>query len=228
MTKNQIEYWNLQENKRANLARELETNRANRAREGIDSSYYQGQLQLRSQELGETRRSNLSREAELYRSNVAREMETHRSNVVGEGELHRHNLATEMSAARQADAALSQAGAAWMRAQNEATYQSRIAGVQEGQLVELNRHNRELESWQGVETMAKSNLNVAQGELARSQADYYDTQAKVLPYTLNETQRHNLRTEDLTEERNKSQVGVDLIEEINPIRVITSLFRRGF
>lgn len=56
MTKNQIDYWRLQEEKRSHAATE-----------------------------GETKRSNLAKEAENYRSNLARETETHRANVVSEG-----------------------------------------------------------------------------------------------------------------------------------------------
>lgn len=51
MTANQIAYWNLQESKRSNLAKELEMNR-----------------------------SNVAKELETNRSNVAKEKETHRSN----------------------------------------------------------------------------------------------------------------------------------------------------
>lgn len=55
MTRNQIEYWSLLENKRSNIARETETKRA-----------------------------NLAREVETNRSNVARELETARSNRMNE------------------------------------------------------------------------------------------------------------------------------------------------
>lgn len=55
MTTNQVGYWNMKENERANQARELETNR-----------------------------SNLAKEAETVRSNKARELETERANKAAE------------------------------------------------------------------------------------------------------------------------------------------------
>ena len=55
MTANQLRYWELQENKRSNLAKEIETNR-----------------------------SNLAKESETHRSNLAQETETHRSNTTQE------------------------------------------------------------------------------------------------------------------------------------------------
>lgn len=55
MTRNQIAYWELQETKRTNRAKEAETHRSNTAQEK------------------ETNRSNLAREAETNRANLARE-----------------------------------------------------------------------------------------------------------------------------------------------------------
>lgn len=71
MTKNQIDYWSLQER--------LGHNAAVRA---------------------ETQRSNKAQEAERHRSAVASETETHRSNVVREAETHRHNYQSEAEARR--------------------------------------------------------------------------------------------------------------------------------
>lgn len=80
MTKNQIDYWSLQEQKRANKAGEQETHRANIARET------------------ETSRANQAREA----IDVSNLQESHRHNVQTEGvsvsnlqEQSRHNVATE-------------------------------------------------------------------------------------------------------------------------------------
>lgn len=55
MTSNQLSYWKLKEEERANRAKEAETNRA-----------------------------NVVKEAENYRSNLAKEAETHRANVEAE------------------------------------------------------------------------------------------------------------------------------------------------
>jgi hypothetical protein len=91
MTTNQIAYWRLQEDKRANAAREAETYRSNVAREG------------------ETNRSNLVNEevkvatqAENVRHNQMTELlasrtakETERSNKAREVEANRHNVVSE-------------------------------------------------------------------------------------------------------------------------------------
>ncbi len=62
MTANQISYWQLQETKRANQAKEAETARHNVIQEGISSGTNI-----------ETRRSNLAKEQETQRHNVATE-----------------------------------------------------------------------------------------------------------------------------------------------------------
>lgn len=70
MTHNQINYWTLQESKRSNKAKEVETNRHNVATETQSS-----------RELAETERSNRARESENYRHNFATETESARHNV---------------------------------------------------------------------------------------------------------------------------------------------------
>lgn len=87
MTRNQIAYWELQESKRANLAKEAELNRSNLAKEE------------------ETKRSNLAKETEKVRSNRAEEtlrhtglVETARANKAKETETHRSNVAREEQA----------------------------------------------------------------------------------------------------------------------------------
>lgn len=77
MTYNQIAYWNLQETKRSNLAREAETARSNRAQEA------------------EAIRANMAREWETNRSNLARESETARADRAYETETKRHNQVSE-------------------------------------------------------------------------------------------------------------------------------------
>lgn len=111
-TKIQVDYWNMQESKRANKARESqqaselgESMRHNRESEAIEYG-----------KLGETRRSNIARETETNRSNLAKEGETRRSNLANEeikyselGESMRHNQATEET--QRASAAASQTAA---------------------------------------------------------------------------------------------------------------------
>lgn len=81
MTQNQIAYWNMVENHRANLAKEQETHRSNVTNERLQST-------------------NLS---EIARSNAAKELlqlmglqETTRSNMARESETSRHNQRAEM------------------------------------------------------------------------------------------------------------------------------------
>lgn len=80
MTANQINYWKLQEEKRANAARELETHRANLATER------------------ENKRSNRAREYETNRANLAQEALKKESNVINanfNAETQRSHLAQE-------------------------------------------------------------------------------------------------------------------------------------
>lgn len=73
MTQNQIAYWNLQETKRSNVAKEQETSRHNVATEK------------------ESERHNTVSEGEVGRHN----RETERFNISQLQESHRHNVATE-------------------------------------------------------------------------------------------------------------------------------------
>lgn len=88
MTTNQLAYWKLQEDKRANLAKEQELNRSNVAREN------------------ETKRSNLVGESERERSNRRNEEIASAGNVLNyaankmrNDEQVRHNTETEKQAA---------------------------------------------------------------------------------------------------------------------------------
>lgn len=87
MTTNQLAYWKLQEDKRANLAKEQELKRSNVARED------------------ETKRSNLATESERMRSNRMNETISSTGNVLNyaankmrNDEQVRHNKATEKQA----------------------------------------------------------------------------------------------------------------------------------
>lgn len=134
MTRNQIDYWNLQENSRHNVVTEKETGRHNLATEQ------------------ETARSNMAREVETGRHNRATEsidlgklQEQSRHNRVSEGqedtrlsiesgklvETGRHNLETEA--------------------------QGRVnLGLSSDTLAELRRHNKATESLTGTDLNIKS------------------------------------------------------------------------
>lgn len=69
MTKNQLDYWNLQETKRANLAKERELNRHQVRDEGIKEQSNLLTYNLGLQNLSETQRSHQTDEAERARNN---------------------------------------------------------------------------------------------------------------------------------------------------------------
>lgn len=93
MTANQVAYQRQREEARANAAREIEAQRANRATES-----------LRLQELEEAQRHNRLTEQEQLRANLAREQESNRSNLAKELEAATHNRASEQIGAYQISA----------------------------------------------------------------------------------------------------------------------------
>lgn len=137
-----------QELKRHNIAGEQyneralqEQSRHNAAQESIGRSQVgatYASIALGYQQLGETQRANLAREAETNRSNVARETEMNRSNVAREEETHRHNTQDEYNAK--------------YRARNDAAYQR-------GQL-EQGEERLTLDAWktgiEGLGTLVKA------------------------------------------------------------------------
>lgn len=160
MTRNQINYWDLEEKKRSNRAQEIETNRANLAREG------------------ETARNNRAVEAETNRSNLAREQETHRANVANEDiknrtliETGRHNLATEGLQQQQIGLGYSQLGLGYSQlAEQQRTNQANEqiaasrAATEMQKVAEQQRHNLQTETnasrqtlISGLETQTKIN-----------------------------------------------------------------------
>lgn len=116
MTHNQIEYWNLQENKRHNLASESETARHNVSTEGETNRHNLVTESTEIGKLGETIRHNVATEQESARHN--RETEN-----IGYGQLNetvRHNLASE-------------------------SIESMNAQIKKDQLAETVRHNKQQE-----------------------------------------------------------------------------------
>lgn len=79
MTANQIAFYRAREEKRANLAREQETQRANKERENIDKANSRLSANHMLRQDSETQRSNVARETETNRANIAREQEDYRS-----------------------------------------------------------------------------------------------------------------------------------------------------
>lgn len=127
MTRNQIEYWKLQEDKRSNQARETETHRANFVNEGLTRTG-----------LAETGRHNRATEGEQHRTNVANELLKQQSVNTEKGKLaeqQRSNKAQE-ALASQRNTIQSQA--------NKELARHNLAGelLTNKQLSEVTRHNR--------------------------------------------------------------------------------------
>lgn len=91
MTHNQIEYWNLQENKRHNTVTEAETGRHNVVTESETQRHNVETEEFNISQLQETQRHNLSTEAETNRHNTA----TETNELAKLSETNRHNVATE-------------------------------------------------------------------------------------------------------------------------------------
>jgi inorganic pyrophosphatase/exopolyphosphatase len=119
MTRNQLEYWNLQETKRHNAATEGETGRHNVAEEG------------------ETKRHNVMSESEMQRHNMRTEMQTD-TNLL---ETQRHNIATE-GYTKQSVAETQRANRASESIRREQNrLESQKLGLTQSQIAESIRHN---------------------------------------------------------------------------------------
>lgn len=228
MTRNQIEYWRLQETERNNRAVEKETNRANLARER------------------ETNRSNLAREAETHRTNVAVEKETQRSHLAGEQltrlqmqqnlfltrldqderarsnraneqinlkrveESYRSNRANEVIAradqrVKEIDAVTRRAGQAEAERANKANEQLRREAQYETQ-----RSNKAQESLKRdlnaiTQSYNQGRLSIDHGNLAQRQRE------------ASEIQRHNLAQETETHRANTSKERIEVLKAVLPL-----------
>lgn len=91
MTHNQIEYWNLQENKRHNTVTEAETGRHNVVTENETQRHNVETEEFNISQLQETQRHNISTEAETNRHNIAAEV----NEAAKVSETKRHNVAAE-------------------------------------------------------------------------------------------------------------------------------------
>lgn len=153
MTSNQIRYWELQETKRANRAKERETKRANRVNEALTREYQQGTLDLRGQELAETIRRNLAGESISLQTLG----ENQRHNLAYEQESARHNMATENLTAKQLN--IEQGKLAEMIRSHRAT-----ESIAWGNLSETRRHNQTQERISNLQLDVESQYKAAMAE----------------------------------------------------------------
>lgn len=199
MTSNQLRYWELQEAKRSNRAKERETRRANRMSEKLTHEYQQGTLELRAQELAETSRSHQANEA----INLASVQENVRHNVAYENETRRHNMQSEQLNAKQLDIS-----AATLN-ENIRSHKAneRIA---QGNLAEMRRHNVAQEGISQLQVDAETKYKEAMVEQG-SQRLVLDSQhienekQRIINDTIarRENQRHNREMESIQQEQNR-------------------------
>lgn len=182
MTKNQIEYQKL-----------LETQRANRAQESITQQRDARTLDLRTSELGETRRHNVAGEqakfvelGETHRTNVAKETETERANRTRETETHRTNLAQEAERERSARAHEQET----MRHNVETERQGAIGlNLRSGELQESIRSHKATEGLRGAELTESTRSHMATEAIRTSELSEQERTNRAREA---ETQRHNV------------------------------------
>lgn len=198
MTRNQISYWTLEENKRSNRVNEAETQRSNKAREK------------------ETNRHNLATEEETHRHNVATELLTSQA----QAEQARHNGVTEM----QNSIALAETERSHRA--NEGLQLQQIylgyanLGLGYAQLEESQRHNAANEKFNLLNLAETERANEAREQISRDQLDETIRSNKANE-TINTTRmmldnaqkaaalaeetRHNITVEEETERNNKTR-----------------------
>lgn len=199
MTSNQLRYWELQETKRANRAREHETRRANKASEKLTRHYQQGTLDLRAQELYESARSHQVGES----ISLASMQENIRHNIVYENELQRHNLASEQLSSKQLDIS-----AATLNETIRAHKASE--SIAWGNLSESRRHNQAQESIQDFQVKTDAQYKKAMAEQGDMRimldADHIHNENKRVANETKaryETERHNREQEAIQQEQNR-------------------------
>lgn len=225
MTRNQLEYAKLENEKkqfertqaeterhnraslnetiRSNQAREKETNRSNLINEGLKSSTLSEQIRSNQTRERETERSNKASEAETNRSNLAKETELNRSNLARETETKRSNIAKETETHRSnvINESLTSERNAIARETNLINEEHYIR--QDSEQERSNRANEQLQSERNRTELAKVQLGYDQIEgnyrnvLTSAGATRYvaDTNANVAYANLAEQTRSNIADE---------------------------------
>lgn len=168
MTRNQIEYWRLQETERSNR---------------VNEQHNRNVLAYNYQVLAETRRSNLAREAETRRSNIAREkqnlLDSNRNFELqkrSQEETQRHNRAVEqLNAQAQLETTRSNKAREQLQAQANAIQASSMTlkSNELNETVRRNKANEQLEMSRQVEQRRSDKQNellnqLRLGEIRRS------------------------------------------------------------
>lgn len=191
MTHNQINYWNLQETKRSNVANEKETNRHNVATETETNRHNVATERIDLGKLSETQRHNLATEGLTGRELDIKQgtlNETIRSNQAREAEASRHNLADENIS------------------------QQRV-GLDAGTLSELHRHNLAQEGLTGTDLSIKQQEANTRQFSAYSNADLNAARAQLL--NIQQTWEGLQRSKDVELTDAKIRQINKLMEEVN-------------
>lgn len=157
MTRNQIEYWGLKENKRHNQVSEGEINRHNVATERIDL----GKLQ-------ETNRHNVVTENETHRHNVRTEDQTDRQL----DETQRHNLATEGLTGTSLNIEAGKLSETIRHNQATENISDRNLSISAGVLGETERHNLVSEEQNYMRIDAQNTYDLARADLTEVQTTW--------------------------------------------------------
>lgn len=177
MTKNQIEFWKHQEQKRANAANEAETARANREREAHNVRLLEESRWVNRANLSETGRHNMETERqarsdllERTRSNLASEGNTAQRNAVEFAkvtEQARTNIANESLKHAANVIAGRQADTAQFSAEDISNYRSGQLGIgitqtklDQQRLDEQKRANQASEALRSLEIGARTGTEV--------------------------------------------------------------------
>lgn len=220
MTRNQIEFWNLSETRRANQARERETsrhntaslaeqvrsnkenererNRANLINEAHNRATLaesirasQAKEQLESRKLAESERANRASERELSRSNLAKETETKRSNLAREIETVRSNVARETETNRANVAKETETNRANIARETETHRSNYMNEVINSERNDINReHFERMDTETNRANLARESLQQQSNEIAAANLE--------LGYYGQDTSRRNVDIQSAT------------------------------
>lgn len=223
MTTNQIQFWNLREQKRANTAKESISRETNEIERGKLAATQVGNV-LRGKELDEAIRANLAREAENIRSHQAAEGENVRTHKANEEIAQAANLLKAESIGIDrinADTAFHNAQTNRMN-----------AITNQGQLAEAHRtnlRNEEIKS-QNLDELTRSNIaneNIKRFSGATQYANA-SKQAETAARQQQEVAIHNRATE-LNATRNTYLDSLELQNKVNidSARTINEFLQTG-
>lgn len=247
MTRNQLEYANLLENRRSNMRseeltsqRDAETARHNVAMLGETTRHNKATEALGLDQLKETQRANLAREVETNRSNLANEAEVHRSNVAREeiqtrqaAETERANQAREAYERQRVDETATHNRATEAQAVQDLLERARAAMAQES---EINRANlaREAENLRAALAAEEELIRSHQAQEKIEKAkNTMNAAANALSSLLRgmelretsrsnqareaETTRHNLAWEAIQASRKPPEIGTPTVNVSVPV-----------